>query len=432
MRIALHLSALLLLACQVTVDHDSPEPPPEPVVAPPTPETHFAGRVDFDTASGAVDADLTLRIDPGTGAEAAFLISGALDIAQVSGEAVSGWDAAPMEEGDSWDRLTVHLDPARDEGPLEIRFLYSGVPPMPKSRINQIGPDWVEVSVDSAWHPIPEALDEEFTIDLELGLPAGWTVVTPGEARSIDGGYAIRNEVPHGDIVFLAAPDLEVAEGDGAAVYHRGAASGTTAAILSAATTCREYLDGRFGASGGLPDGRFVIPDRTESGYARKNFIALTQVDASDEQGLTRFLCHELAHFWSSGADWLTVDNWLNEGFAVLVAAQAIREIYGEEAWQALVDKWAEHSEGQPSVWTPGDLERRPYAVNYQKGPLALAKLEQRIGQLAFDRVVLRYMTDSVNDTPTLLAVIEDEAGIEARDWFEELLGRPAERTDRQ
>jgi len=165
-----------------------------------------------------------------------------------------------------------------------------------------------------------------------------------------------------------------------------------------------------------------VIPERKVSGYARKNFISLTNVDDTDEALLTVFLCHELAHFWSSGAKPLTVDNWLNEGFAVLVAAQAGRELFGQDGYEEHLADWSERAAGQPSIWTPSNLERRPFEVNYLKAPLALSRLEEQIGIEPFDRLVVRYMTDPINDSPALLEALEEEAGHEAREWFEALL----------
>jgi hypothetical protein len=387
-------------------------------------ETHYSGRVEFDLAGGSLVADLTVRIDPGDRDLISFLLSGSLDIGSIEGPEIAGWESEPMSPGDAWNTVTVALAEERAPGPIEMTFHYAGTPSLPESRINQINEDWVELSVDSAWHPVSATLEDEFTIDLELGLPLDWTVIAPGTTLAVENGWSLTNDEPHADIVFVAAPDLEVDRIEGAAVYHRGSSQETTRAVLAAAAFCREYLDGRFGVAKRLPDATFVIPDRDESGYARKNFISLTNVDSRDEAGLTGFLCHELAHFWSSGAASLTVDNWLNEGFATLVAAQAVRDHFGDEPWEASLASWTEWAVGQPSIWTADNLERRPFAVNYRKAPLALTELEEEIGAEAFDRMVVRYMTDPINDTPSLLAALAEEADDEARAWFEAVLAR--------
>ena len=102
----------------------------------------------------------------------------------------------------------------------------------------------------------------------------------------------------------------------------------------------------------------------------------------------------------------------------MFVAAQACRERYGDDIWDKTVRHWEQRSEGQGSIWTPDDLSRRSYEINYKKGPLALWQLEQRIGAEAMDRIVTHYMTDPVNDTPTLLERIAEESDAESRAWF--------------
>ena len=70
-----------------------------------------------------------------------------------------------------------------------------------------------------------------------------------------------------------------------------------------------------------------------------------------------------------------------------------------------------ERAVGQPSIWTPDNLDRRPFEINYKKGPLALVRLEEPIGEETFDRLLVRYMTDPIDSTPDLLDALESEAG---------------------
>ncbi|ANM31463.1 hypothetical protein ABI59_20665 [Acidobacteria bacterium Mor1] len=413
-----HLTTLFLGLALLAGCRGPSNPPPEEAIS--GVDLHYGGRVEFDVDAGALDADLSARLVDESATTLAFLLHGALELAAVEGEYVTGHHVEPAPNIDTWNRIAVEL--GEGAAGSEIRFRYRGVIPTPESRINQISPDWVELSVDTAWHPIVESFDRTLTYDLELGLPAGWTVVSPGTAVAIEDGYRMQTGIDMIDIPFAAAPNLEEASGKRETVFHRGASTETTDAILDAAAYCRAYLDERFGSDRPLPDVAFALPDRPESGYARKTFIALTSVDPDDRVGLTRFLCHELSHYWSTGAAPFTVDNWLNEGFAVFVAAQACRRRYGDESWDKTLADWERRSEGQGTIWTPNDLSRRPYEINYKKGPLALSRLEQRIGMETMDRIVTRYMTDPVDDTPTLLELIEAESDAESRAWFVSVL----------
>ncbi len=400
---------LLLAGCQ-----GSATPPAE---APATSaDLHYSGRIEFDIDAASLDADLLVTLANESADSLAFLLHGDLELVSIEGEHVSGHEVGPAPNMGGWNRIAVELVEGAEGS--DIRFRYRGVIPTPESRINQISPDWVELSVDTAWHPIVESFDRTLTYDLELGLPAGWTIVSPGSAVPLEDGYRMQTDIDMIDIPFAAAPNLEAAAGERETVFHRGASQETTDAILDAAFYCRGYLDERFGAALPLPDVAFALPDRPESGYARKTYIALTSVNPEDRVGLTRFLCHELSHYWSTGAAPFTVDNWLNESFAVFVAAQACRQRYGDDIWDKTVTHWEQRSKGQGSVWTPDDLSRRSYEINYKKGPLALSRLEQRIGAEAMERILTRYMTDPVNDTPSLLDVIEEESDAESRAWF--------------
>src|SRR6056297_2162913 len=79
---------------------------------------------------------------------------------------------------------------------------------------------------------------------------------------------------------------------------------------------------------------------------------------------------------------------------------------------------WARRG-AKPPIWTPNETGRRPYLVNYRKGPLVLAALEARIGREAFDQFMRRYMVERIPTTPDLLTVLEEVAGVEHRAWFE-------------
>ena len=91
---------------------------------------------------------------------------------------------------------------------------------------------------------------------------------------------------------------------------------------------------------------------------------------------------------------------------------------------QTSIDNWRERAEGAGTIWTESDLSRRPYEINYKKGPLVLHLLKQRIGEDLFNTLLHRYMTEPINDTPSLLAALEDIASTKERHWFEQQLAR--------
>ena len=185
---------------------------------------------------------------------------------------------------------------------------------------------------------------------------------------------------------------------------------------------CADYLDARYGGREPLPQANVVIHTRLSSGYARGTLIALTEIGEEVTPSIQRFICHELAHYWASNGNAITVENWLNESFAEYIGIMAVRAELGEDAYAAQIARLEQRLADlgpQPPIWTPDDLSRRPYGVNYVKGPLALAALEARIGERAFAEFTRRMMVDRVSTTPELLAILEAVAGVENRDWFE-------------
>ena len=382
---------------------------------------HYSGQVAIHPSEGSLDAELHVSMTTSK-STLVFLLSGGLELAEVTGKDVQGFDSEPMEPGATWDRITVRLKPTRGTEDVTLTFRYGGQPVMPQNGINQISSDWVELTLDSAWHPILATLAHQFTLDISVDLPTNWSFVTSGNAVVARNRWHITNQIPQTDIAFVAAPGLSREERGGYVVYHRDETPDTVNAVLDAALACRAYLDSRFGEERPLPDGRFVITSRETGGFARKNFISLTRVAGRSKERLTAFLCHELAHFWSTGARPLSVENWLNESFAVFVAARATREMFGEQAYKDQLADWRKRAAGQPSIWTPEDSTRRPFEVNYKKGPLALHRLAERIGEERFSGLLREYMTAPINTTPALLDALERRTNAETRKWFESVL----------
>ena len=166
-----------------------------------------------------------------------------------------------------------------------------------------------------------------------------------------------------------------------------------------------------------------VIAPRRGPGYARKNYIVITQVDTS-RVGLGRFVCHELAHYWSMHANSSGPDNWMNEGFAEFVSAQFIRDVVDSTAYLAIVESWRKGGENQLPIWTPTATRRPTAGVSYRKAPHALVQLEERIVRQRMQRILQRYMAEPMSTTPALLRLIGEVAGESEAAWFREVLAR--------
>lgn len=389
------------------------------------PVYHYEGEMAVEVETGFVDLDWRISVLDPAAESVTFLLAPSLGNIEVGG------DAAGFERGEEgpFQAIVIALPPAAGE-PRVIELAYDGIlfPEPPSNEINAVSPERVELSVDGFWLPVDARFEGYLTADLTVDVGAPWLGVANGTVEPLPTGVRIRNAEASLDIAFTLAPDFRVTQADGFTLYDLRDTDAGTERLIEAAAFCFDYLDPLYGARSPLPDAHFVIHRRSESGYNRRSYIALTDISDTDDQRLTQFLCHELAHHWSLGANFNTVENWLNESFADQAGNMAIRERFGEAAFTDRMNRYRARIEGQdlPPIWVPGATERRPYLVNYRSGPVALWELETRIGRPRFAEFMRRYMVDGIRTTPDLLDLLEEVADRADRDWFEARLAQSA------
>lgn len=416
---AIAATLALVVSCQ------SGEPgQPGPTAGRPT----YDGAASIDPDRGSVSASWTIRFvtDSSMAAGVSFLLNGRLAISRLEAAGLADFTSAPRREGSDWNLVDLRFDPPLPPGQTqEVRIEYAGVlyDSVPSDPINDISPEWIELGLDAAWVPVFSSFDQHLTGRLELTIPGEWSVVASGDVAEEGEVHTIVNGVPQIDFAFAAARRLERSGTPEVAVYHESASPETIGAVVEAAVGCRDWLESRFGA---MPDLKLVLAPRDDGGYARKNYIVLVRVDEFPPSDLSRFLCHELAHFWSSAPSASTPDYWMTEAFAELVSAHHVRDVHGDSAYAAIVKQWTEQSAGLPPVWTDTAAERGSFAINYRKGPLVLSRLEGEIGRERFAEFLAHYMTRPTATTPTLLDRLEEVAGPDARTWFHDALAAPS------
>jgi hypothetical protein len=350
-----------------------------------------------------------------------FLLNDSLRISRVIGPEVLGYREGKPADG--MRRVTVRfVERAPTDSVAEIEFAYAGIPNLPSDSINSLRREWTELGLDSFWHPVFEDFTQSVTARVRLEIPGRPMVVASGTVESDGTTYLLTNHIPQIDIAFVAAPTLERAEARRATVFHVGAPPDIVKRVLETTVSCGEYLDAQYGERSPLPHVKMVLAPRSGPGYARKNFIVITAAADLTPVALARYVCHELAHHWSSGAVSSGPENWLNEAFAEFVAARYVRASMGPDAYATIVAQWREQGEGQPPVWTP-NLDRRPTArTAYRKAPYLLSRLEARVGTATMDRILARFMAERLRTTPAVLEMIDRVAGAEAAAWFRDQL----------
>jgi hypothetical protein len=384
----------------------------------------YDGIVSIDPGAGAIDARWRIAVsaDALHGDSATFLLNDGLVVSRLAGADVVGY-ARTTESGTT--HLTVRFAPAvRARGTATLEIAYAGRPTFSEDSINGIRPNWVELGLDSYWHPVVEGLTQSIVARVRVVLPPAWTLVASGQVARRGDTLGLSNDLPLIDVALSASPAFR-RDGDAQVGVHSTGADGTLAPkVLATAKSCARYLDARYGATTPLPPVEIVIAPRGGPGYARKNYIVITRVADTATVALQRFLCHELAHFWSSGAIAAGPENWLNEAFAEFVSARYVREASGEAAYQGIVANWRERAGNTPPIWTAGATRRPGPRVSYGKAPLLLHRLEERVGTTTMDRILVRFMTEPIRTTDRLIAMVGEVAGGDTAGWLRDELTR--------
>ncbi|MCP2678198.1 hypothetical protein NHF45_01485 [Maricaulaceae bacterium NA33B04] len=384
---------------------------------------HFDGALVIDPDTTHVNARWTISIDqPDTDTLTYWLNANLTDV-EVTGDTVASVSVAPSPASPQMTAVTIELSPEA-ERPHQFEISYAGVlfPEPMANRINSISPDKVEFTVDSFWQPFDARFDQAVTGHISIDIPGDWTPVSPGEARQREGGVDIVFSAPTMDFPITLLTEFTLHQTERYQVFDTRPGERDLTAITEMVGFCARYLDARYGEREPLPRANVVIHTRPSSGYARGTLIALTDIGEEVTPSIQRFICHELAHYWASNGNAMTVENWLNEAFAEYIAIMAVRAQLGDDAYAAQIARLEQRLADlgpQPPIWTPDDLSRRPYGVNYVKGPLALADLETRIGEADFAEFARLMMVDRLSTTPELLATLEAVAGPDHRNWFE-------------
>jgi hypothetical protein len=389
---------------------------------------HFDGIVEIDPQTTFITGAWRVTLDQPETETLTYWLSENLEDVAVSGPGLAGFELAPDQAPPGIVAVIITLN-SQANAPRVFDIYYSGIllpEPMPNA-INSISPELVEFTVDSFWQPFDARFDQGVTGRVSLEIDGDWTPVSTGEARVRAGGVDIDFDTPTRDFPITLLAEHREIETPGYRVLDTRLEAHDLTDVTNAVGACTDYLNDRFGAREPLPQATIVIHGRQGSGYARDTVIALTDIGERVSDDTFRFICHELSHFWASNGNPLTVENWLNESFAEYIGVMAVREARGEDAADAMLDGFRDQvarAGETPPIWLPGATDRSPYMVNYRKGPLALAALEERIGREAFAEFMRRAMVDRIATTPELLGALEDVAGDDHRAWFEARLAQ--------
>ncbi len=294
--------------------------------------------------------------------------------------------------------------------------------------IDKITGDWIELSLNSTWLPILSSFNLQFTADIALELVANknFEMISSGTSKRIGPNkFEISNTVSQIDLVIVGSPAFHNTSIGNISIHDHQKAEERAEFIAAIGQKGYEWLNRIFGKVKEIPPVKLVIAPRPESGYARKNFIILNDgISVKDTVGLANFITHEFAHFWSSGANPMTVHRWLDESIAEYMAWKFVQEAFSKQAFHVFLARIEKEAPTLDAVYKGNDTGPPKHAVMYRKGVAKLYRLEKTIGEAAMFTFLTAWFAVEKKETETFLALLEKLQGKEVARGFRANLGK--------
>jgi len=306
--------------------------------------------------------------------------------------------------------LDVHYhgainDPPRD--PRHLRFV------TPSETAGHIGPEGVYISSESSWYPdVPESLS---TYALLVAVPAGWTVVTQGQAGE---SRACPTSLCRDDNMVMTEWDvtqpseaLTLVANTFVSMSRDWTAKTGQRVLLSThffpedAHLAEEYLDATaryldayIPLLGPYPFEKFaVVENFFASGLGMPSFTLLGSGIIKRHYVQPYALGHEIVHSWIGNAVFNRAErgNWV-EGLTTYLANYYWHELMGDRAQaqeqrRLMVQSYNLHvppERDYPVAQFTQKLDEHDNAIGYQKAAMLFHLLRQEVGEEIFWRTL--------------------------------------------
>lgn len=290
------------------------------------------------------------------------------------------------------------------------------------------------------------AFAESGSYRLRVVAPRDWTVAAGGrELGSRDEGDAVARHYvagPARDLYLAASGRYRTLEGRAGAIrlrlHHLPGQEAAARAALDAAAAALEIFAARYGP---YPYRELELAAiETEAlGVEFPGLVALASslLDEGPSPTLERTVAHEVAHQWFYGlvgSDQAS-EPWLDEALSQYATLRYLGDRYGPaaaEGFAAGLDaRWERVGRRAVPIGLPATAydEREYGAIVYGLGPLVLLRLEERLGEEAFTRLLREYVSRHAFGVATgadLRALLEAGCGCDLGGFFAEWIEPPA------
>lgn len=161
---------------------------------------------------------------------------------------------------------------------------------------------------------------------------------------------------------------------------------------------------------------QFVYAPRSRgSFYSRKGYAVI-----GGRSEVTKFntLAHEIAHFWWTGADSSTWEDWLNESFAEYAALLAFKRKFGNEKFKKRIKAYKKHADNEHAIWGVDRKDEQATLLLYRKGPFILEQLKNRMGDKLFFTYFVALLDNKIKTTQEALALLTEISSPKDAEWL--------------
>jgi hypothetical protein len=378
----------------------------------------------FNAANGDFSAEVTVTLPPEELQDPAFLLGGQItvDAVEVSGGTTRIEPVDKPLRGLQLLTLQFAKPPKRS---VKLRLRYHG---SVNAERDQPGftKSGVELRLEHFWLPVRRDLGLFYSARATLeGMPEGVMLLAQGNYRQRGTTLTIDRSTPDNDLpiagmrgmIKQVTADVEFfsVAPDDALISH----------IYKHAQGSAQFFRRKFGP---LPEPLRVIamPRTTGSAYARRHWISLPSfmigepTPSFDPLNVSRTVAHEIYHAWLPSPEGGGENHWIAESLAEYSALRYLETALGEPPMRALLARKVIPALEAGSLLT---VDRPSRASLYQKGPLLLFKLEDRIGRKTLDSIV--YRPDRPRSTAAFMDLLRAGAGETVASEFQQQLIQP-------
>ena len=315
-------------------------------------------------------------------------------------------------------------NPSNKKGAVPIFVNYESDFTDMESSAESFTNEWLQIGFYNAWFPV-DLNSKKATSKIRLSIDKDYKVSSSGLVSKKGGIWEITQPWYAYDNVIIAAKNLKtkqaVKDNTTIETVYTDFPEDDIASIIETSQNVLDY----FGQIYPKQDDayiKFVVKNSATGGggYNRKNFISLR----IKNYGLStqKTIAHEVAHFWATGADATSWEDWLNESFAEYSALLYIRDKVSNEEFKNQITKYKGYAKDAPAIWDFNRSSDDAYVVLYLKGAVILHELENKIGSKKFIEILKLKTTKGIKNTNEFLNLLEQETSKTTRNWLETAL----------